>query len=272
MYWTRRKFIKSGIFVSLTALLVNAFWFEQYFVEINNYTLKTPSNGKLGLKFIQISDLHLKSVNSQLKRLAAKVNLLKPDLIFFTGDALERASDLPVLNEFLQLLSFEIKKVAILGNWEYWGGINLAELKSLYQKHNCDLLINHTKQYQFNGKSVLITGVDDFVGGDANVTAAIKAFKPSDCHIVLNHCPEYAELIDRELTVKQKADVILCGHTHGGQINLFGFVPFLPRGSGSYVKGWFKVGKTDMYVSKGIGTSLFPVRFGSRAEVGVFHI
>lgn len=271
MYWTRRKFIKTGVFVSLSALLVNSFWFEKHFIEINDYPLKPSSKGKLGLKFIQISDLHLKSVNSQLTRLAAKVNALKPDLIFFTGDALEDVSCLPVLEEFLKLLSFEIKKVAILGNWEYWGNINLAELKSLYQDNNCDLLINQAKQYQFKGKSVLITGIDDFVGGYANVTDALQEFKPSVCHIVLNHCPQYAEVIDRELTEEKKADIILSGHTHGGQVNLFGLVPFLPQGSGKYVKGWYKVGATDMYVSKGIGTSLLPVRFGSRAEVAVFH-
>jgi predicted MPP superfamily phosphohydrolase len=177
---------------------------------------------------------------------------------------------LPVRDEFLKLLSFDIKKVAILGNWEYWGGINMTELKSLYEKNNCDLLINQAKQYNFNGKSVLITGIDDFVAGDANVVAALKDFKSSDCHIVLNHCPQYAEAISNELTDQKKANAILSGHTHGGQVNLFGFIPFLPQGSGKYIKGWYTVGTTAMYLSKGIGTSLLPVRFGSRLKSPYF--
>jgi predicted MPP superfamily phosphohydrolase len=272
MYWTRRKFIKGGIGVLLSAFLVDAFWFEKYFIEINTFSLKSRTGNALGLKFIQISDLHLKSVNSQLKRLAGKVNALKPDLIFLTGDAVEDASHLPVLDEFLKTLSHEIKKVAILGNWEYWGGVNLTDLKSLYKSNNCDLLINQAQQYQLKGKTVLVTGIDDFVGGNANIKAALIDFKSSDCHIVLNHCPQYSEVISRALTDEKKADVILSGHTHGGQINLFGLIPFLPQGSGRFVKGWYKVGLADLYVSKGIGTSLLPVRFGSRAEVGVFSI
>jgi predicted MPP superfamily phosphohydrolase len=272
MYWTRRKFITGSIGVLLSALFVDAFWVEKYFIEINTFSLKSSLGGYLGLKFIQISDLHLKSVNSQLRHLAGKVNALKPDLIFLTGDALEDASHLPVLAEFLKLLSFEIKKVAILGNWEYWGGINLSDLELLYQNNNCDLLINQAKQYQLKGKRVLVTGIDDYIGGHANIEDALQEFKPSDCHIVLNHCPQYSEVIGRALTADKQAAAILSGHTHGGQMNFFGFIPFLPQGSGKYVKGWYKVGLTAMYVSKGIGTSLFPVRFGSRAEIGVFHI
>lgn len=272
MYWTRRKFIKGGIGVLLSAAIVDAFWFEKYFIEIKTFTLKSRTGNELGLKFIQISDLHLKSVNSQLRHLAAKVNALKPDLIFLTGDAVEDASHLPVLDEFLKTLSYEIKKVAILGNWEYWGRINLDDLGALYKNNNCDLLINQAKQYRLKGKTVLVTGIDDFVGGNANIKTALLDFKSSDCHIVLNHCPQYAEVISRSLTDEQKTDAILSGHTHGGQINLFGFIPFLPQGSGRYVKGWYKIGITDLYVSKGIGTSLLPVRFGSRAEVGVFDI
>ncbi|MES2829994.1 MAG: metallophosphoesterase [Bacteroidota bacterium] len=272
MKWTRRKFIKTGIFLTISALLADAFWFEKAFIEINEFPLKGSDKGKLGLKFIQISDLHIKSVNWQLKALAKKVNALKPDLIFITGDAVEDADHLTVLDQFLSLLDHNLKKVAITGNWEYWGGVNLSVLNSLYQKHNCDLLINQAKQYQFRGYSVLVTGTDDFVGGSADISKALQEFKPSDCHIVLNHCPQYAEIIASQLTVQTKANAILAGHTHGGQVNLFGFVPFVPPGSGDYLKGWYTIGATDMYVSKGIGTSLLPVRFGARAEVAVFTI
>ena len=69
-----------------------------------------------------------------------------------------------------------------------------------------------------------------------------------------------------------KADFILSGHTHGGQINLFGYVPFLPKGSGKYLKGWYDEKSPGMYVSKGIGTSIIPARFFARAEIAIFNL
>ena len=56
-------------------------------------------------------------------------------------------------------------------------------------------------------------------------------------------------------------------HTHGGQITFLGFVPFKPRGSGKYLKGWYKESEPKMYISKGVGTSILPIRFGARAEI-----
>jgi predicted MPP superfamily phosphohydrolase len=271
-FWTRRNFIKSGLLVSFSALVLDALWFEKFFIETKHYALKAHSGAPLGLKFIQISDLHLKSVNSQLKRLAKKINALNPELIMLTGDVVEANGKLPVLNEFLSLLNPDTKKVAILGNWEYWGAVNLTELTALYKKHNCELLVNRAKQYQFRRRSILITGIDDLLGGEASLTKALQEFKESDCHIILNHCPAYAETIARELTVAQTCNAILSGHTHGGQVNLFGYIPFLPAGSGKYVKGWYKAGNLDLYVSKGIGTSLLPVRLGARAEIAVFEV
>jgi len=62
-------------------------------------------------------------------------------------------------------------------------------------------------------------------------------------------------------------DLVLSGHTHGGQITFLGIVPFKPQGSGKYLKGWYKEDKPKMYISKGIGTSILPIRFGARAEM-----
>ena len=60
---------------------------------------------------------------------------------------------------------------------------------------------------------------------------------------------------------------MLSGHTHGGQITFLGIVPFKPQGSGRYLKGWYKDSDPKMYISKGIGTSVLPIRLGARAEM-----
>ena len=88
--------------------------------------------------------------------------------------------------------------------------------------------------------------------------------------IVLTHCPEHRDIIVQQNQLK--IDFILSGHTHGGHVNILGFAPFTPRGSGRYIGGWYKDQNPILYVSKGIGTSVIPFRFGARAEVAVFTI
>lgn len=162
--------------------------------------------------------------------------------------------------------------MAILGNWEYWGKIDLAALNRIYADNNCKLLINQSVQYAIKHKTISITGVDDYLGGNADIETAIKGYQKSDHHIILNHCPQYSDRISALLSPEVNVDFILSGHTHGGQINIFGFIPFLPQGSGKYIKGWYNDNAHPLYVSKGIGTSMLPARFGARAEIAIFNL
>lgn len=270
MTWTRRKFIKAGLLAGFGFILLDSFWLEKYFIETNDFNLGKSTDDNFDLKVIQISDLHLQTLNGQLKRLAKNINKQKPDLILITGDSVDNKKNVFVLNQFLGLIHTDIKKFAILGNWEYWGGVDLEELRLSYSLNNCELLINSSRQLKFKNKTISVTGIDDYVGGNADIELALKEFKQSDYHIILNHCPEYGDIISEKLKDKIPYDFMLSGHTHGGQINLFGFVPFKPQGSGNYLKGWYK--DKNIYVSKGIGTSIFPARFMAKAEIAVFKM
>lgn len=272
MPWTRRKFIKYGLGATAGIALTDALWFEKFFIETNEFFHGNANKDTHNIKVVQLSDLHLQTVNYQLRQLVKKLNKLNPDLILITGDAIDKEDNLPLLNEFLSLFKRDIKKVAILGNWEYWGNIDVTELEKIYDAHNCTLLINQSKQYSFYNKTISITGLDDYIGGNADINIAIKEYTKSDYHIILNHCPQYSDTISTQVNKDCNIDFILSGHTHGGQLNIFGFTPVLPRGSGKYVKGWYKTNSIDMYVSKGIGTSVFPARFGSRAEIAIFNL
>lgn len=270
MTWTRRKFIKTGLLACTGFILLDSFWLEKYFIEINEFCLGKATDDNFDLKVIQISDLHLKSLNGQLKTLARNINEHKPDLVFFTGDSVDDKKNLFILNQFLDKLDKSIKKFAILGNWEYWGSVDLEDLRMTYEVNNCELLINNSRQLTIKDKTISITGIDDYLGGKSDIDIALKDFKQSDYHIILNHCPEYGDIISEKLKGKVSYDFMLSGHTHGGQINLFGFVPFKPKGSGKYLKGWYTDKK--IYVSKGIGTSIFPARFMAKAEIAVFKL
>jgi predicted MPP superfamily phosphohydrolase len=270
MTWTRRKFIKTGLLAGAGFFLLDSFWIEKYFIETNEFCLGTSTDDNFDLKVIQISDLHLQSLNGQLKTLAKTINEHKPDLVLITGDSVDDKKNVYILNQFLDKLAKSIKKFAILGNWEYWGNVDLEDLRLTYEVNNCELLINSSRQLTIKNKTIAITGIDDYLGGKADIDIAVKNFTQSDYHIILNHCPEYGDVISEKLRGKVAYDFMLSGHTHGGQINLFGFVPFKPQGSGRYLKGWYN--DKDMYVSKGIGTSIFPARFMAKAEIAIFKM
>ena len=261
---TRRRFIKSGIFASVGLVLLDSFWFEKYIIDWNYFDISKSDNNKI--KIIQISDLHFNKLRYFHKSIAKKINSLKPDLIFITGDSVDKTDKIDSLNEFLELIDKSIQKYAITGNWEYWGNVDLTKLKNVFSKNNCELLINENRTISIKNRDISIIGIDDLVGGNADFGKAVENLKQTDTNIVLSHCPEHRDIIAKQkgnLTI----DLVLSGHTHGGQITFLGIVPFKPQGSGTYLKGWYKESEPKMYISKGIGTSILPIRFGARAEM-----
>lgn len=270
MKLSRRKFLRNLLLGGTGLVLLDSFWFELFFFETKEFFLNGASEKKRDLRMVQISDLHLQEINSGIRRLARKVNSLKADLIVFTGDSVDNAARLAVLNQFLSLLNPDTLKLAIPGNWEYWAGIDMEALRNIYQNNNCRLLINQSINLPIGNKTISVTGVDDFIGSKPDIASALHEFNPGQFHIVLNHCPQYSDTIFTHMQQSKKPDLILSGHTHGGQINLFGFVPFLPPGSGRYIKGWYP--EINLYVSKGIGTRVVPMRLMARAEISVFNI
>jgi len=266
---SRRKFIKRGLFASIGVFLLDIFWFEKSIIKWNKFDISKGHHEKMTL--VQISDLHIKEVNRTNKSIVKKINKLNPDLLCITGDAIDESQNLAILDSFLRLINKDIQKFAILGNWEYWGNVDLARLNELYKSHNCQLLVNETKQLTIHQRTISIIGIDDYIGGNADFNKAIKNLTPSETNIVLTHCPEHRDVIEIEKD-KSKIDLVLSGHTHGGQINILGYAPFKPRGSGKYLSGWYTENDPILYVSKGIGTSVIPFRFGARAEVTIFEI
>ncbi len=268
---TRRRFIRRAFLTLVSCLFFDILWFEKYFIDWKYYDISSKNDRKI--KIIQISDLHLNEIKSFHTSIAKKINQLKPDLIFITGDVIDKNENLNILDDFLKLIDSDILKYAITGNWEYWGEINLESLSKIYSKYNCELLINENKAFYKYDRSLSIIGIDDFVGGNADFEGSVKNLSSSKTNIVLSHCPEYSEVITKiKNDIDVDIDLVLSGHTHGGQITFFGlFAPFKPKGSGKYLKGWYNEG-IKMYVSKGIGTSLFPIRFGARSEVTIIDI
>ncbi len=263
----RRKFILGAGAGILALILGDSLWFEKRFIKVKEFDF---GKGNTTWNILQITDLHLKKVGNGLQALARKIHKMDLDAICITGDALE-TRDYHLLEEFLALLPAQTPKYAILGNWEYWAETDIQKLKGIYNKYNGTLLVNQSILVPHQGKNIAISGTDDYLGGNADYPSIEKQLPQSDFHLLLNHCPVYNDTVKRIKT--KPIDLILSGHTHGGQIAFLGYAPQIPPGSGRFVKGWYdKDSDTPIFVSSGIGTSLIPFRFGARAEAVLFRI
>jgi predicted MPP superfamily phosphohydrolase len=277
---SNRKKAKKCLFaaiVSVVALVIVIIY--GLFVEPNRFTISRHILGEkidsrnVPLKLIQISDLHIKQFNSRARRIAAQIERLEPDIIVFTGDSIDRADRLQELEEFLSLLNDRIPKYAILGNWEHWAGVDLDRLNKIYADRNCRMLVNESIAYERDSQHLLITGLDDSVG-QPNLSLSLQNIDPSPNHLLLAHSPVYRDAFSQaelKLLNEYKPQYIFSGHTHGGQISFFGLVPLRPPNSGRYVSGWYRDGSIPLYVSRGLGVSVLPVRIGAVPEIAYFE-
>ncbi len=234
------------------------------------------------LRIVQLADLHLGELDGHAERVAEAVTELRPRVIVFTGDSVDRLDTAGVLEDFLRLLPPVDAAFATLGNWEHLSPEQPEALRRAYGRHGVRLLVNESAALEHAGRRVLVTGVDDLRGAPS-IHRALEGAEPAADHLLLAHSPAYRDELAAlragphpvwprwtEHLERFRPTVMLSGHTHGGQVAPFGWAPLRPRGSGRYVAGWYRDARPHLYVSRGIGTSIVPVRLGSPPEIAVF--
>lgn len=264
------------LLVYLYAMFVgtSGFYVKEYKIES-----KKISSDYNGLKIAHLSDIHYgnRSVTKKdLEKIIKDVNKLKPDLIFITGDLLddeitdEQYQDLV---EVLKKLKPNIGKYIIDGNhdsyYKKWSNlVEDAELKNLNDSYDV--------VYQNSYSSIFIAGSSNNTFTDKKIREKTKGIfeyinseeYDSSYSILLLHEPDYIEDIDYS-----KFDIVLAGHSHNGQVRIpFIGATILPEGCKKYYDNYYKVGKTDLYISSGIGTSTLPIRLFNRPSYNFYRI
>lgn len=225
-----------------------------------------------GFRIVQITDIHagLTIKRDWIETVAEEVNNLSPDLIAFTGD-LADGSVQHLYNDVAPLaeLSAPYGKFFVTGNHEYYSGAEQWVRHA--QQLGYDVLMNEHRMIAKNGSSIVLAGVTDYSGGGffpSHKSDPHKALSgaPSDTtRILLAHQP-------RSLyqTNGLDLDLVLTGHTHGGQFFPWNLVATIGQ---PFIKGLNKWGeKTWAYVSKGTGYWGPPVRVGARSEITVLTL
>jgi uncharacterized protein len=217
------------------------------------------------LRIVQVSDLHVHGIGTLERQLLEQLHDAQADLIVITGDSIDRSAYLPALDTLLAEFPTAPRRLAIMGNWEYKSGAGLRSMERTYERHGIELLVNRSVTLEHRGRTIRVTGLDDIMAGRPDAVAALQDARPVDQHLVLAHCPITRDSL--QMPSGHPVSLVLSGHTHGGQVAPFGIATHVPPGSGRYVAGWYRDGGPPMYVSRGIGTSLLPIRIGATPEL-----
>lgn len=261
--WLRRACLLAGAVPAAAA--INGVAITARRLVTSHHAFGTAASGDR-LRILQVSDLHLHGIGTLEHQLLEQVHAAGADLIVITGDSIDRAGALPWLDALLGEFPRSPRVLAILGNWEYRSGAEPATVARTYARHGVELLVNRSIELEHHGRTIRITGLDDVLFGRPDAATALGAGRPLDHHLVLAHCPISRDRL--ELPPEHPASLVLSGHTHGGQVAPFGVATVLPDACGRYVAGWYRDdGGPPLYVSRGIGTSLLPIRIGASPEL-----
>lgn len=225
-----------------------------------------------GLRVVQLSDLHLQTLDAHSLAVVRQVQTLRPDLVVLSGDMVDRSEALPVLAAFLQELG-PVRAVAVPGNWEHWSEVDFDGMRKLFDSRpNGRFLLNGRWTFKHQGRVVELIGLDDFTAGHPDLQL-LSPGGGADVSLLVQHSPGFFDKAEVGQRMKgSRFDLCLSGHTHGGQIAFWGWAPFRPVGSGRFVAGFYDVPGCRLFVSKGVGTSVLPVRWGVAPEVVVFDL
>ncbi len=222
-----------------------------------------------GLTIAHLSDLHLRGLGAREEAVIRAVNEAGADLVVVTGDLIDRRGCASLAVEFVRRLRGRLGVYVVFGNWDHWSGVDLERFKRELEEAGAKVLVNEYVVLEYNGTEFVLAGVDDPHTMRDDVDRAVPR-GASGLVVLLAHSPE---VVDR--AVGAGVTLVLCGHTHGGQVvlPLIG-PPFLPVSAKyrRYSYGLFRVNGTWMYVSRGLGTSGLPVRFMCPPEVALIRV
>lgn len=254
------KLLKIILLLIPVFILIYSTCFEPYQLESTFHEV-TIGKGSKSLLVAHITDLHTDGLNTLELKLIDVIRSEKPDLIFITGDIATPGGTAQGYEDVLSKLQAPLGVYFIQGNWEYWEPIK--ELGNILQKTNIVDLTN--KQIHIKDNLWLV-GLDDELAGSPELEVYGKV--PETGKILsIFHSPVLFESINK------KTDLAFAGHSHGGQVRL----PFIgslwtPEGTGKFDSGWFQEGRGKMYVSRGLGNSILPIRFNCKPEVAFIKI
>lgn len=267
-----KKGIKIAAFIIIIAAFIlycnwetNSIEFSQEEFIIN----ELPASFE-GFKIAHLTDGHNKELSEEDVQ---KIIDIKPDIVVMTGDMADEHGYENALR-LIERLSKHFPVYYSEGNHEQY--IQNENYFLLAEHAGANILLDAKAIIEKNGEKIAIVGARDAEGRTASVlpgeSSGYASLIGEETTILLHHRP----ITDMEKLEQTGAELVLCGHTHGGQVCLPIIGPILAPNQGifpKYASGRFNSGEVQMYVSKGIGASAkLPLRFLCRPEITIITL
>lgn len=274
-YSKKYKLLKLIIFIILFTFFA---CYYMRFIETNRLVVKEfkiestkVSKDLSGLKLVHISDLHYKTTidKQYLKKLVKKINKLKPDILVFTGNLLNK--DIQYSNNDYKDLRQNLKKINsnskyyVMGNDDYKN-----ENSSIILEFADFISLNNTEDYIYgsDNSKIIIHGMGSFIENDFNTTDSFITNDNTFFNIALFHEPDnILELQDKNI------DLALTGHSLNNRINLPIIKEmFSDEGAIDYYDSYYNINNTHMYINAGIGTNGNRLRLFTPPTINFYRI
>jgi len=272
---SRRRFLEqTAIALSATPFLAAAYglFYGRLDVQVTRRRIRLARLPEAfeGFHIAQLSDFHISPFMTadEIRRCVTMTNRMNPDLVVMTGDYM--AWDSAAQAEVVQALAGLRAPYGVFGCLGNHETITQTEesITRLFAAQGIRILRQERTPIQLQGETLNLIGVDD---SHPDLQGVEHLVIPDTVNILLIHYP-YPDGFDR--AVELGIDLTLAGHTHGGQLSL----EFLHRGlclsrfETPYVSGWYEKSGGQLYVNRGIGTTVFPIRLGARPEITVLEL
>ncbi len=229
-----------------------------------------------GLKIVHFSDLHYGSTikTKKLSKIVDKINNIKPDIIVFTGDLVDKnyqmtENDKEKLKELLNNMKAKLGKYAVQGNHDKNNFDNIMkDTDFVVLENSYDLIYNE------GYTPILITGIGSSTLKNIDINKAFYYFEQENVNqdifiISLMHEPDNLD----QILEKYTPDLVFAGHSHNGQVRL-PFAPALVRveGAKKYYEARYTINDTELFVSGGLGTSNYPFRLFNHPSINFVRL
>jgi predicted MPP superfamily phosphohydrolase len=258
--------------------------FEANWLEVTRKKVSLPKlRNKTPIKLLHLSDFHFSnSVSLEDIDFALREGFsLSPDACMITGDFItdQKSNDeLEQLSKLLAKYAGIVPTFASLGNHDggEWAGshggfINTQKVESMLAKAGIKLLHNQRESIYLKGQALTITGVGDLWSKDCHPDQCLPKNSSrinNGPSLLLCHNPDAKELL-----INYKWDLMLSGHTHGGQFKIpfLNWTPFAPVKDHSMVEGLHSWKNRQIHITRGVG-NLWGIRFNCRPEVSLLEL
>lgn len=218
-----------------------------------------------GFTIVQLTDMHLKPFTQleHIERAVERTNRLQPDLIVLTGDYVwHDEEDILDLVPALAKLNARFGIYAVLGNHD----IKTDEvlITRTFEAHGIEVLRNQGFDLQLGHHRLHVAGIDDGWLGKPDIVKTLEKQRGDTPVVLLAHEPDMIDWYADD----ERISLQLSGHTHGGQVQVSPGKPFIrPYLGKKYVQGLYRVNKSWVYTSRGLGTTGLPIRRNCAPEI-----